>query len=355
MFFEGNANDEDQVIGRKVEQVKVAIGELLQRGWVVRKRGRGTFVSRSRNDSPNGERADYKAIGVLVRDIASVDDVYPEIIRGIQDVCTSRDYHVIVGNTDSRLEGISNGIDRFLKAGVAGVIISPAIHPLGWTSSQMTSSSEHRHRIYHRLVEAGVPLVLVNREIPGVDVSCVMSDNELGGYMACKHLIEQGHKRIAAIFPPLYSTVRAREQGYKRALTEAGIAPTDALVQYACLDDPAPVRTMMESLFALKEPPSAIFAFTDDYAAQAFAALYERGLKVPDDVAIVGYNDCRLALSLPVALTSVAYPKYEIGQRAAQLLLQSMSDPTTKETVVLPPELVVRASSSKSPSEVNVT
>ena len=335
-------------LGVSRNTVRQAIGELLQRGWVIRERGRGTFVSQTSRSSQGLGENGSKAIGVLVRDIASPDDVYPEIIRGIQDVCSKQDFHVVLGNTDARLDKMAEGMQRFLKLGVAGTIISPAIQQLAITTSELRASTRQSLQLYHRVQEAGISMVLINRRVPGLDVSCVMSDNELGGYLATKHLLDQGHTQIAAVFPPVYSTVKAREKGYRRALSERGMRVEEGMVQFACLDDPEPVKTMVDAVLAQAVPPTAIFAFTDDYAAKIFERFQELEIRVPDDIALVGYNDCRIALSLPVPLTSVAYPKYEIGQRAAQLCLQGARSFASSECVILAPELVVRGSTVKS-------
>ena len=154
--------------------------------------------------------------------------------------------------------------------------------------------------LYQQFKEAEIPTVLINRRVPGLDVPCVMSDNELGGYLATKHLLEQGHTRIAAGFPPVYSTFKARETGYRRALAEFGVPQVEGLVQYACLDDPEPVKTMVDILLAREDRPTAIFAFTDDYAAKVFERLQELGIRKAfraDSADFFGISDDTLFIS----------------------------------------------------------
>lgn len=310
--------------------VRQAIAELIQDGLVVRRHGCGTFVRGAERRHRTAGTSRSRTVGVLVRDIRSVSDVYPEIIRGIEDVCAEYDCHVLLGNTDDQVDKMSKYIARFLTTGMRGAIISPlARHP---ASLEM----------YNRLLDAGIPTILINRSVSGLRVPSVVCDDVLGGYLATKHLLDRGYDRIAAVFPPPYATVKAREQGYRKALAEKGVEPENGFVQYACLDDPTPAKTMVDSLMNQEGPPNGIFAFTDELAAQVYEALEGKGLHIPEDVAIVGYNDCRIAVSLPVPLTSVAYPKYEIGRRAAELLLGE--DPTPDEIVVIPPRLVIRGS-----------
>jgi len=333
-----------QELGVSRTTVRRAIDELLRMGLVIRRQGSGTFV-RVRSDgrtSRPGNPTDI--VGVLVRDIASPDDVYPDIIRGIQDVCGRHDRHVILANTDDDWAKMNHAMTRFIQEGVSGVIISPVIQIPGITTREFERFQRNRIDMYRGFEAAGIPIVLVNRRVPGVEVPCVKADNFLGGYMATRHLLEEGHRQIAAVFPPPYSTVKEREQGYREALAEEGLKPADGFVQYACLDDPDPIRTTVDSLLELPEPPTALFAFTDDFAARVYEILSEKGIRVPDDMALVGYNDCRVAVSLPVALTSVAYPKYEIGERAAEILMEGGTE-AGEECVVLAPRLVVRSSS----------
>ena len=188
----------------------------------------------------------------------------------------------------------------------------------------------------------GLPFVLLNRSSGGYPSVC--GDDELGGYLATRHLISQGHRRIAHLAgSPDSSTGKYRAEGYRRALAEAGIALDHRLLRFGNIDI-ASSRAGAEAILALPDRPDAVFAFTDLAALATMAVARDRSLRIPDDVAIVGYNDSDISALLPIPLTSIHLPLPEMGRLAVDLLMQLLSGQTAK-SIRMPPELVVRQSS----------
>jgi DNA-binding LacI/PurR family transcriptional regulator len=205
-----------------------------------------------------------------------------------------------------------------------------------------------------RLVQAGYPIVLVDRDLPGLGAPAVLLDNEGAAYSAVWHLITRGHQRIAMLSGrAAISTTTERVAGYQRALREAGLDVDDRLMASGESTSEGGVIAA-NAVLDVDEPPTAIFSGNNLMSIGALQAIGNRGLLVPEDVALVGFDDFPFPWSdaFRPHLTTVAQPTYELGRRAAELLVQRLKGltPTTPaERVVLDGKLVVRESSGALP------
>jgi LacI family transcriptional regulator len=193
----------------------------------------------------------------------------------------------------------------------------------------------------------GFPLVL-HGQLPGTDIPSVDVDNESGAMTAVRHLLALGHRRIGMVTnaPLAYTASRQRLEGYRRALEEAGIPFDEALVRYGNFDEESG-RQATEALLALEERPTAVFIASDMVAIGALRALREHSLRVPEDMALVGFDDIATSRYLTPALTTVHVPAFGLGWSAAELLIRIIDGDTPSETQVrLETELVVRESCS---------
>ncbi|MFL5758673.1 MAG: LacI family DNA-binding transcriptional regulator [Thermomicrobiales bacterium] len=197
------------------------------------------------------------------------------------------------------------------------------------------------------IAEAGLPSVCIERPAsPRFGLSSVTYDDAAGARTATRHLITQGHRRIAHMFGDArYATAQARREGFRQALTEAGIPIDDALIRGATWSMSDAVRETL-TLLQLPDPPTAIFAASDDLAIGSLEAARLAGRSVPDDVAIVGFDDIPLAQDMTPPLTTIRIPLAQIGRRAAKLLLAAgeSGEATSATPVVLPVELIRRGS-----------
>lgn len=315
--------------------VERAISELIGEGYLYARDGSGTYVAENQPDPKN--RSGMVSVGLVIPDI--MHDTYPGILRGVEDVTSRHDIHLVICNTDNRVDKQSNYIRKLIDSGIHGIIIVPAI--IGNTDLDL----------FKKVQEADIPIVFCNRGIDGVDAPKVVSNNFYGAYIAVKHLIESGCRRIAYISRPLYSTSYERYQGYTSALAEAQIPVADEYVIF----EPsfATDRQGYDSVLRLLRSglrPDGIFCFNDGIAKGAYDALSECGLSVGKDVMLVGYDNTGVCERLPVKLSSVKFQTYEIGANAAQLMISMMKDGKVPKDklIVLQPELVVRESSGAS-------
>ncbi|WP_436532480.1 LacI family DNA-binding transcriptional regulator [Actinoplanes sp. HUAS TT8] len=192
------------------------------------------------------------------------------------------------------------------------------------------------------LADAGVPCVALDLRFTGPACTYITSDNRGGGRQAARHLIERGHRRIATITGPMptYPAVE-RLEGFTAALAEAGLTLAGAPAGDWYLESG---YTAMKQLLDLDPRPTAVFAAGDEMAVGALRAVHEAGLRVPEDVAIVGFDDIEVATLIPPGLTTVAQDKTGIGTAAAEAITAMLGGAATPPPTVLPTELIVRGS-----------
>lgn len=213
-------------------------------------------------------------------------------------------------------------LDRLLRSGrLDGIVIRliqdpPATDPL-----------------LELIASTRIPCVCIERQAdPRFGFCAVTMDDEDGAYRATQYLIAQGHRRIAHLYGDLrYASASARLAGYKRALTEAGL-PIDEHIICGDTWDPADAAEGTRQLLRLAEPPTAIFAANDSFAFVAIELLRTAGYRIPEDVAIIGFDDIPLAQEMKPALTTVRIPLVELGRKAAALVLR-LTDETTSAAV----------------------
>ena len=200
---------------------------------------------------------------------------------------------------------------------------------------------------FAELVNRGTPVVLVDRETQNGSHCSVAVDDVLGGELAVTHLIETGHTRIAMVGGPLsIQQVRDRHEGALRALAQAGLPPESLTLLETKDLQVAEGRGAGERLAGLPAArrPTAAFCANDLLALGLLQSMTQQGLNVPDDLAVVGYDDIEFAAAAAVPLTSVRQPREQLGRTAAQLLLEENDPDHEHRQVKFQPELVVRAS-----------
>lgn len=191
-------------------------------------------------------------------------------------------------------------------------------------------------------------VVLLDEDVPGAEVGRIFVENERGAYMATRHLLEAGHRRIAHVGGPkdLFSA-RERFAGFARALREAGVTMDDSLVRFGAYERAAGYAAAREMMTG--GAPTALFAGSDYIAIGALAALREMGLDAPRDLSLVGFDDMPFAELLHPPLTTVRQPIEEMGRQGVRTLLGQMRGETTPSLVRLPTELVIRHSVASPP------
>jgi LacI family transcriptional regulator len=313
-------NRPDKVSPTTIERVQRAIAEL---GFV-------------RNDAARQLRAGRsRAVGLVILDIGN--PFFSELARGAEDQAARAGFSIILGNSDEKADRESRYLDLFEEQRVHGVLISPF--------------GEVTQRLRH-LRDRGIPAVLVDRTSPDLSFSSVSVDDVAGGRLAVEHLISTGRRRIAFVGGPMeIRQVTDRLAGSRRA-TAAHSHVTLEVLETSALSVAAGNEVAAAILArASTDRPDAIFAANDLIAVGLLQALYMRGsVLVPDQIALIGYDDISFAQASVVPLSSIRQPSALIGATAVDILLEEAADPSRAAAqIVFQPELVVRHSTVPGP------
>jgi DNA-binding LacI/PurR family transcriptional regulator len=263
------------------------------------------------------------------RDHLMADAFLPPFLRGVSDLAHQESYRVVFQSAEDKA-GETAYVGLLREQHVDGLIVSAPRSD----DSQLS-----------RLYEEGYPLVLHGR-LPDCALPFVDIDNVGGAHKAVSHLIGLGHRRIGLITnaPLSYTSSQDRLTGYRQALQEAALPLDDELVRYGEFS-PQSGRKAMESLLALPSPPSAVLVASDVVALGAMAAVRKQGIRIPQDIALVGFDDIFLAAYVSPPLTTVRLPAYGLGWAAGDMLIRLINeDDLVEKQMLLESELVIRQS-----------
>jgi LacI family transcriptional regulator/LacI family repressor for deo operon, udp, cdd, tsx, nupC, and nupG len=269
-----------------------------------------------------------RLIGIVVTDITN--PFFNTIMASIEAVFFDQGFSVLMSNTTAIPRKELDYLSMMENEEIAGLIIAP--------------SSENVDRVAE-MAEAGLPIVVLDRRMSNAHVDVVLADNVGGARSAIDHLVRLGHTRIGHIGGRMpLSSGRERYEGYKQAMDKHGLPISDGWVRFG---DHKHASGYVRALELLDEddPPTAWFVANNMMTLGALNAIHDRGKNIPDDIAIVGFDDMPWAISLNPPLTAVAQPTLEIGHRAAKMLLERIEQPDLAPRVaILDTKLIVRAS-----------
>jgi LacI family transcriptional regulator len=308
-------NGSERVSPATRQRVEEAIDEL---GYVPSRLARGLI------------RQKTGTLALIVPDVAN--PFFTLVVRGAEEVARRADYRLLLCDTRADLELEREVIEELLAHRVEGIAIAPV--------------SDRSRTHLRRLAKFGVPFVLIDRTVQGVDSDLIVGDNEGGARRLVTHLLELGHRRIGLIVEADdVSTARHRRQGYESALAAAGVPVDESLIVRADAD-PSGGFEGMRRLLTLDERPTAVFAVNNLVALGVIEAVRDAGLEVPDDVALVCFDDIEYASRMYPFLTVMAQPAETLGSLGTQLLLERIDGRARARgrSVVLSAQFIVRKS-----------
>ena len=288
-----------------------------------------------RNGSARNLRAGRsQSLGLVVLDVAN--PFFTEVARGVEDAASEAGYVVILCNSDDSPTKEGNYLRLLEEQRVDGVLITPV--------QRNITTLQH-------LQQRDIAIVLLDRPSRSREICSVTVDDVLGGQLATTHLLAQGHQHLGFVHGPISIQQMAdRRRGMRNAVKDAGLDPRAAIIDIATAAQNAREgEACVERLLEAQHMPTAVFCANDLLALGMMRGLTRRGITVPGDLALVGYDDVEFASMLATPLTSVRQPKYQLGYTAAQLLIAEITTPDTHQhqQVLYQPELIIRESSGQ--------
>lgn len=311
-------NNADYVSQKTRDRVEAAVEEL---GYVPNMLGQSLRFKRT------------MTLALVLADITN--PFWTTVARGVEDVAQANGYSIILCNTDESEAKQEQYLQMLLRRRIDGILLVPA-----------SSSDPNPVQLIQK---QGIPVVLLDRKIANVQVDIVRADSENGAYQLTNHLLSLGHKHIAMLSgPETVSTAVDRANGYQQALTNANLSPDVSRLYWGEFTQDSGYQLAKAALSA-SPPPTALFAANNFIAIGALHALKELDLRVPDDIALVTVDDTPPTFLQEPFMTVIAQPARDMGQQAAQLILDRLTDTTdnSRQHIILPTQLFVRASSGQ--------
>jgi LacI family transcriptional regulator len=274
-------------------------------------------------------------LGILVPN--NSNPYFAEVIRGVEDTAQQLGYNVILCNSNDNVDKQLMQIQVLMEKRVDGLILVPS----GTSNALAQMINDPR-----------LPVVLIDRDVPEANADIVKTDHEQSGYLATSYLLQLGHRKIACVSGPAdLPSSEDRVNGYRRALQEYGVKFSRELLIYSDFTSQGGYNAFLE-LLNRKKPPTAIFGGNDLMTLGGISALAEKGLRVPDDISVVGCDDIELAAFANPALTTITQPKHAIGVMSTRMLINRIKhkDRAYQRKVLLP-SLTIRKSTARKTDE----
>ncbi len=277
-----------------------------------------------------------RTVGFILPDLA--DPFFSTCAHAVQQAAAKHGYMTLLLASERDSDREASALAMMNARNVAGILIVP-------TSQNSISQLQ-------QLQARGIPVVMLDRIFPGMQAGEVMVENEKGAQMAVRHLLEHGHRSILCVaYDSQFNSITQRMSGYEKTMTQAGLKP-----EFVLVDDVSAVSNKVLQRLRAPKPPSALFTLNNVATIQVLQALQQERIDVPQDLAIIGFDDFELAALLAVPITTVRQPAAQLGQSATHLLLDWIRRPRGPETrslqaqVILPTELIIRRSCGCQPA-----
>lgn len=323
--------------------VRLALGDLVSKGWLYREQGAGTFCADRQINGRTATEEGQKNIALITTSIS--DYIFPSIIRGAESVLSEQGYQVTLFSTNNDHDTEREVLEKILSHPFDGVIVEPT----------KSAFSNPNLNYYLNLERQNIPYVMINAYYDELEPLYVAVDDEKGGFLQTEYLIKQGYRNIAGFFKTDDLQGVRRMKGFLKAHRTYRIPmePRNIITYYTEEKAEKPLREL-KSLLSLpeKDRPDSLVCYNDQLALSLLNVLRDECIRVPDQIAMVGYDDSFLADVSEVKLTTVEHPKSDLGEKAAHLIVKLVQDKYNsagkkgeqQESILYEPKLHIRSS-----------
>lgn len=323
-------NELSAQFGFSRQTVRQALGILEQEGFVVRRRGSGTYIAKG---TPSSQKS--RTIGVITTYIT--DYIFPVITRGIEEVLSSHGYHLHLGVTKNRVETERQLLQSMLENGVDGLIVE----------GTKTALPNPNIALYQKLESMGIPCVFFNgyyRELPGCVY--VVTNDRLCGDHASALLLNAGCRRLGGIFKSDDMQGHERYAGFAQGLMDAGQQINDdAVLWYSTGDrDSLFEGENRERIYRTMRHCDGVVCYNDQIAYRLIELLLEKGMKIPEDISVVSFDNSSIAQYSPVKITSFDHPKEQMGRMAAEKIIHMVETGARETPLTMEMPLIYKGS-----------
>ncbi|UFT99766.1 GntR family transcriptional regulator [Radiobacillus kanasensis] len=322
--------------------VRLAIGDLVNQGWLYRKQGAGTYCA-ARSELGQMDK-NHKNIALITTNIS--DYIFPSIIQGAESYLSKHGYNVSLFSTDNDHKHEKEVLEKILTHPIDGVIIEP-------TKSALSNPNIH---YFLNLEKSDIPYVMINAYYDELEPFSITIDDVKGGFIQTEHLIMQGHQNILGFFKTDDLQGTRRMKGYIKAHRshQLQINPSNIITYHTEEKSTKPVDMLEKILLRPGQTrPTAIVCYNDELALLLLDVLRKQKLKIPKDISLIGYDDSILSQVSEVKLTTIKHPQAVMGEVAARKILEVINDRVSippykgrQDSITYEPELVIRNSTN---------
>lgn len=323
--------------------IRMAIGELVNEGWLYREQGAGTFCS-DRLQTEATPQKQSKTIAIITTYISNY--IFPSIIRGAESYLSDQGYQVSIFSTNNDIESEKRILETILSQHVDGIIIEPT----------KSAYSNPNINYYLNLERTNIPYIMINAFYDELEPLCLVVDDEKGGFLQTEHLIKQGHKKIIGFFKTDDAQGVKRMKGYIKAhrANQITIDPNYIVTYQSEEKETKPLAELERLLTNEQSIATGIVCYNDELAIKLLDVLREKNLHVPNDISMVSFDDSFLAVVSEVKLTTIRHPQNQMGEDAAKMMVELVEEKhaNKKKDIVLnsvtyEPELIIRQSTKR--------